>query len=101
MTIPIALLMGFYMRHIRPGRILEMSLIGVSLLLLCVLLGGYVNHHPGLHVARNGTDRLKSQSFIRGGKLDRLGSAGRDQTGRDPQSRDHVVVSDAPHVFKG
>ncbi len=51
MTIPIALLMGFYMRHIRPGRVLEMSLIGVVLLILCVLLGGYVNHHPSLHTA--------------------------------------------------
>jgi carbon starvation protein len=51
MTIPIALLMGFYMRHIRPGRVLEITLIGVALLLFCVLAGGYVNHHPDLHAA--------------------------------------------------
>src|SRR6266542_27243 len=33
MTIPIALLMGFYMRVLRPGRVLETTAIGVGLLL--------------------------------------------------------------------
>src|SRR5215208_27884 len=32
MTLPIALLMGFYLRFLRPGRILEVSAIGVGLL---------------------------------------------------------------------
>ena len=32
-TIPIAMIVGFYMRNIRPGRVLEASSIGVALLL--------------------------------------------------------------------
>src|SRR6195256_2995118 len=47
-TIPIALLVGIYMRAWRPGRVLEASLIGVSLLLLAVVGGGWVAHHPVL-----------------------------------------------------
>ncbi|RRR96815.1 carbon starvation CstA family protein [Glycomyces terrestris] len=42
MTIPIALLMGFYLRTIRPGRVLETSLIGVVLLVLAIVAGGWV-----------------------------------------------------------
>ena len=34
MTIPIAILMGLYLRHFRPGRILEVSVIGFVLLTL-------------------------------------------------------------------
>ena len=45
-TIPIALLIGVYMRDIRPGRVLEASLIGVVLLLLAVAGGGWVDSHP-------------------------------------------------------
>lgn len=48
-TIPIAMIVGVYMRNIRPGRVLEASVIGVVLLLLSVVLGGWVNHHPTLH----------------------------------------------------
>jgi carbon starvation protein len=44
MTIPIALFMGFYMRSIRPGRVVETSLIGVALLLLAILAGGWVQN---------------------------------------------------------
>src|SRR5215468_884873 len=33
MTIPIAILVGLYLRHIRPGRVLEGTVIGVVLLL--------------------------------------------------------------------
>ncbi|MGB5131394.1 MAG: carbon starvation CstA family protein [Steroidobacteraceae bacterium] len=47
-TIPIAMLVGFYMRGIRPGRVLEGSAIGISLLLLAVVGGGWVDHHPVL-----------------------------------------------------
>jgi carbon starvation protein len=43
MTIPIALFMGFYMRVIRPGRVLETTLIGVALLLLAIVAGGWVD----------------------------------------------------------
>ncbi|TDE00939.1 carbon starvation CstA family protein [Jiangella asiatica] len=42
MTIPIALFMGFYLRTIRPGRVIETSLIGVTLLLLAIVGGGWV-----------------------------------------------------------
>ena len=42
MTIPIALFMGVYLRFLRPGRVSEVSLIGVVLLLLAVVSGGWV-----------------------------------------------------------
>jgi carbon starvation protein len=47
-TIPIAMIVGLYMRNIRPGRVLEGSIIGITLLLLSVLGGGWVDHHPYL-----------------------------------------------------
>ncbi|MEV4191829.1 carbon starvation CstA family protein [Streptomyces toxytricini] len=42
MTIPIALFMGFYLRVLRPGRVTEVSVIGVALLLLAIVAGGWV-----------------------------------------------------------
>nr|WP_308405474.1 carbon starvation CstA family protein [Streptomyces tardus] len=42
MTIPIALFMGFYLRVLRPGRVTEVSVIGVMLLLLAIVSGGWV-----------------------------------------------------------
>ncbi len=45
-TIPIAMFMGIYMRYIRPGRIGEISLIGVILLLGSIWLGGVVAADP-------------------------------------------------------
>jgi carbon starvation protein len=42
MTIPIAIFMGIYLRFLRPGRVSEVSLIGVALLLLAVVSGGWV-----------------------------------------------------------
>ena len=42
MTIPIALFMGFYLRVLRPGRVLETTGIGVALLLLAIVAGGWV-----------------------------------------------------------
>ena len=47
-TIPIAILIGLYMRNIRPGRVLEGSLIGVTLLLLAVAGGGWLDHQQAL-----------------------------------------------------
>jgi carbon starvation protein len=44
-TIPVAILIGLYLRRIRPGRVLEGSLIGVTLLILCVWGGGLVDHN--------------------------------------------------------
>src|SRR5579859_1623290 len=42
MTIPIALLLGVYLRYFRPGRVLEASLIGVALVLFVVVAGQWV-----------------------------------------------------------
>ncbi|WP_445169483.1 carbon starvation CstA family protein [Mycolicibacterium sp. Dal123E01] len=42
MTIPIAIFMGLYLRFLRPGRVSEVSLIGVVLLLAAVASGGWV-----------------------------------------------------------
>lgn len=47
-TIPIAVLIGIYLRHIRPGRVLEATLIGVALLLFAVVGGGWIDHHETL-----------------------------------------------------
>ncbi|WP_109014509.1 carbon starvation CstA family protein [Novimethylophilus kurashikiensis] len=47
-TIPIAMIVGLYMRSIRPGRVLEGSLLGVVLLLLAVVGGGWVDHNEAL-----------------------------------------------------
>ena len=41
-TIPIALLMGVYLRWLRPGRILEVSIIGLLLLLVSIWAGRFV-----------------------------------------------------------
>ncbi|WP_428381240.1 carbon starvation CstA family protein [Nevskia ramosa] len=45
-TIPIALFMGVYSRYLRPGKVGEVSLIGVALLIASVLLGGQVAADP-------------------------------------------------------
>jgi carbon starvation protein len=42
MTIPIALFMGLYLRFLRPGRVVEVSVIGVILLLVAVVSGRWV-----------------------------------------------------------
>lgn len=47
-TIPTALLMGFYMYKIRPGKIAETSIIGVFLLLFAVFGGHFI---PGTFLA--------------------------------------------------
>jgi carbon starvation protein len=47
-TIPIATLMGFWMRVIRPGKTIEGSLIGVALLLLALVAGRWVGTSPTL-----------------------------------------------------
>ncbi|MFZ3333517.1 MAG: carbon starvation CstA family protein [Candidatus Acidiferrales bacterium] len=46
MTVPIALLMGVYLRYLRPGRVLEASLGGVALVMLAVVAGQWVNVSP-------------------------------------------------------
>jgi carbon starvation protein len=41
-TIPIAFFMGIYLYRIRPGKIAEMSIIGVFMLLIAVFTGHYI-----------------------------------------------------------
>ena len=41
-TIPLAMFMGIYTRYIRPGRIGEVSIIGVVLLIASIVVGGQV-----------------------------------------------------------
>ena len=43
-TIPIAILMGVYLRHLRPGRVLETSALGFALVLLAIFGGQWVAH---------------------------------------------------------
>jgi len=47
-TIPIALLMGWWMKVWRPGRVGEASVAGAALLLLALVGGGWVATHPTL-----------------------------------------------------
>jgi len=45
-TMPIAIFMGIYMRYIRPGKIGEISIVGIILLLAAIWFGGKVGAHP-------------------------------------------------------
>jgi carbon starvation protein len=45
-TIPIALFIGVYMSRIRPGRIIEGSIIGAAATLAAVIAGGWIAHSP-------------------------------------------------------
>jgi carbon starvation protein len=47
-TIPIAILIGLYLRSIRPGRVIEASVLGFSLLMFAVVGGGWLNEQPAL-----------------------------------------------------
>lgn len=47
-TIPIALLMGWWMKRWRPGKVAEASIIGALLLLIALVAGGSVASHPAL-----------------------------------------------------
>ena len=44
MTIPIAFLMGLYLQKWRPGRVGEMSLLGLGLLIIAIIAGRSVAH---------------------------------------------------------
>ncbi len=48
LTIPIALVMGGYMRWVRPHRVLEASAIGIVLLILALYAGRWVAENPAL-----------------------------------------------------
>ncbi|WP_313280415.1 carbon starvation CstA family protein [Timonella senegalensis] len=42
LTIPIALFMGVYLRYLRPGRVMEVSVIGFVLLMFAIISGRWV-----------------------------------------------------------
>ena len=46
MTIPIALLMGLYLRRIRPGKVLEVSILGFILVMLAIWGGQWASQNP-------------------------------------------------------
>jgi carbon starvation protein len=46
MTIPIAIFIGLWMYRIRPGKIVEASVMGVIAVIACVLLGSYIPNSP-------------------------------------------------------
>src|ERR1700675_381799 len=48
MTIPIALLMGLYLRRIRPGKVLEVSALGFALVLLAIWGGQWASQNPAM-----------------------------------------------------
>src|SRR5690349_3864869 len=48
LTIPIALLMGGYLKWLRPGRVLEATLVGLVLLVASLYVGRWVAEHPTL-----------------------------------------------------
>ncbi|HXM38393.1 MAG TPA: carbon starvation CstA family protein [Gemmatimonadales bacterium] len=50
-TVPIALLMGWWMKRWRPGKVGEASIVGAALLLAALVAGGSVATHPGLAAA--------------------------------------------------
>src|SRR5215510_13243618 len=50
MTIPIALLMGIYLRHLRPGKVLEASVLGFALVMISVWSGHFVAESSWAHV---------------------------------------------------
>jgi carbon starvation protein len=48
MTVPIALLMGVYLRRIRPGKVLEVSALGFVFLLLAIVGGQWAAQTPSV-----------------------------------------------------
>jgi carbon starvation protein len=48
LTIPIAMLMGIYLRWIRPGRVLEASAMGIVLIIAALYVGRWVSDQPTL-----------------------------------------------------
>ncbi|CZE47306.1 carbon starvation CstA family protein [Campylobacter geochelonis] len=48
MTIPIAIFMGIYMRFLRPGKVIEASVIGFVLLMFALFYGNHIAADPEL-----------------------------------------------------
>jgi carbon starvation protein len=47
-TIPVAIIIGLYMRNLRPGRVMESTVLGVGLLIGSVIAGGMIDDSPVL-----------------------------------------------------
>ena len=47
-TMPIAIFMGLYLRYFRPGRVLEVSVIGFALVVLSIFGGDWAAHNPAV-----------------------------------------------------
>ncbi len=63
-TIPIALLMGLYMTRLRPGRVLEATLLGLGLVVLSVFGGRLVDESAALRVYFDLDKRALALSII-------------------------------------
>jgi carbon starvation protein len=63
-TIPIALLMGWWMKRWRPGKVGEASVVGAVLLLVALVGGGSVASHPTLAAAFTHTGTTISWMMI-------------------------------------
>lgn len=48
LTVPIAFFMGIYLRYLRPGRVGEVSVIGIVLLILSIYAGQWIANTPAL-----------------------------------------------------
>ncbi|MDA1082045.1 MAG: carbon starvation protein A [Gemmatimonadetes bacterium] len=48
LTVPIAMIMGLYMRFIRPGRVLEATALGLVMLVFALFAGRWVAENPAL-----------------------------------------------------
>ena len=62
-TIPIAMLIGVYLRSIRPGRVIEASALGFTLLMFAVVGGGWLKDQPAL-AAMFDLDALQLAWFV-------------------------------------
>ena len=63
-TIPIALLMGLYMTHLRPGRVLEATILGLGLVGLAVFGGRFIDESEALRVYFDLDKRTLALSLI-------------------------------------
>ena len=74
-TIPIALLMGWWMNTLRPGKVAEATVIGIVLLLGALVGGQWVSQHPtwGPAFTWSGTKLVVGGDGLR---LRRVGAAG-------------------------
>ncbi|MEZ4330957.1 MAG: carbon starvation CstA family protein [Myxococcota bacterium] len=63
-TIPIALLMGVYMTHVRPGRVLEATGLGLALVFLSVFSGRWIDESEALRVFFDLDKRTLALSII-------------------------------------